>query len=143
MPGSEQSTRRSLGIQALAFRNAVLIGFATPDVSHLSFNTTVTDRIAVVTLAGELDVAGASALERELERVAADHSPTTLVLDLSGLDFMDSTGLRLVVLADQRAQEEGRRLVLVRGNESVQRVFAITRMEERLSFVDDAAEAAA
>jgi len=112
-------------------------------VPHLSFNTTVTDRIAVVALGGELDVAGAGALERELERISTDHDPRVVVLDLSGLDFMDSTGLRLVVLADQRAREGGRRLVLVRGNVSVQRVFAITRMEERLHFVDDATEVAA
>lgn len=112
-------------------------------MSYLSFNTTVTDGIAVLTLAGELDVAGAGALERELERVTAEHAPHTLVLDLSGLEFMDSTGLRLVVLADQNARAKGLKLVLVRGNESVQRVFTITRMEERLNFVDEVGEAAA
>ena len=40
--------------------------------------------------------------------------------------------------ADERAREEGRRLVIVRGPEPVQRVFSITRLEERLEMVDDA-----
>jgi anti-sigma B factor antagonist len=112
-------------------------------VTLLSFQTTVTGDVAVVALTGELDVAGASLLEHELDRIAADHDASSLVLDLSGLDFMDSTGLRLVVLADERARSEGRRLVLVRGRPDVQRVFEITRMTDRLAFVDSPAEAGA
>ena len=106
----------------------------------LSFQTTVTGDSAVVALSGELDVAGASLIERELARIVADHGATDLVLDLSGLEFMDSTGLRMVVLADERTRAEGRKLTLVRGRPDVQRVFEITRMEERLHFVDSAEE---
>ena len=105
----------------------------------LSFQTTVTGDTAVVTLHGELDVAGAGLLESELDRILSDHSPTTVQIDLSGLDFMDSTGLRFVVLSDAKAREGGWRLDLVRGNESVHRVFEITRMAERLNFVPEAA----
>ena len=108
----------------------------------LSFQTTVTGNVAVVALTGELDVAGSGLLEHELERLVADHDPRAVVLDLSRLDFMDSTGLRLVVLASQRAEEEGRRFALVRGPEDVHRVFEITRMTDRLRFLDSAADAA-
>jgi anti-anti-sigma factor len=55
---------------------------------------------------------------------------------------MDSSGLRLVVLADMRAREAGRRFALVRGKETVHRVFEITRMSDRLDFVEDPEEAA-
>ena len=58
-------------------------------------------------LTGELDVAGAALLEHEFERVAADHDPAVIVLDLRQLEFMDSTGLRLVVLADGALQGAG------------------------------------
>ena len=109
----------------------------------LSFATTVTGDTAVVALTGELDVAGAGLLEQEIERVAADHDASTVVLDLAGLEFMDSTGLRLVVLADTRMRESGRRFALVRGTPDVQRVFSITRMEERLEWLDSAGEAVA
>jgi anti-anti-sigma factor len=112
-------------------------------VTHLRFDTAVTDDVAVVTLTGELDVAGSAMLEAELERVAADADPAVLVLDLSQLDFMDSTGLRLVVTADQRARDDGRAFALVRGKEDVHRVFEITRMTDRLRFLDDADEAKA
>ena len=112
-------------------------------VTLLSFQTTVTGDVAVVALSGELDVAGAALLEHELSRVAADHDVQGLVLDLRELEFMDSTGLRLMVLADDRARAEGRRLQLVRGRPDVQRVFEITRMTDRLDFVDSPAEAGA
>jgi anti-anti-sigma factor len=110
-------------------------------VTLLTFETTVTGDVAVVVLRGELDVAGAGLLEHELDRVLTDHGPSALVLDLSNLDFMDSTGLRLVVLADQRASEEGRAFAVVRGVEDVHRVFEITRMTDRLRFLDSAAQA--
>ncbi len=105
----------------------------------LSFQTTIADDRAVITLQGELDVAGSGLLESELDRILHDHSPATVVLDLSGLDFMDSTGLRLVVLSDAKAREGGWNLELVPGNESVHRVFEITRMAERLNFVGGSA----
>jgi anti-anti-sigma factor len=110
-------------------------------VTLLNFQTTVTGDVAVVVMAGELDVAGSGLLERELERIAVDHEPRRIVLDMSELDFMDSTGLRLVVLANQRAAAAGRQLTLVKGPTDVHRVFEITRMTDRLQFVDSAAEA--
>ena len=89
-----------------------------------------------VTLTGELDISTATRLEDDLRRVEAG-GPQLLVLDLSRLDFRDSTGLRLLIGADARAREAGRRLVLIRGNEMVQRVLRVTRLDERLEIVSD------
>jgi anti-anti-sigma factor len=91
-----------------------------------------------VTLVGELDLSTVAKVQEELRRIEAG-SPPTVVVDLSKLTFLDSTGLRCIVTADERAREEGRRVVIVRGPDPVQRVFAITRLEERLEMVDDAA----
>jgi anti-anti-sigma factor len=90
-----------------------------------------------VSLKGELDLSSVGKVEEELARVEAT-GPSLLVLDLSQLSFLDSTGLRAVVTADERARSNGRRLVIVRGPDPVQRVFAITRLEDRLEMVDDA-----
>ena len=49
---------------------------------------------------------------------------------------MDSSGLRVIAVASRRAEERGGRLALVPGGEQVMRVFEITRMRERLDFVD-------
>ena len=103
---------------------------------NLEFKTTRNGTVAVVAPTGELDLSGAAVLEDELDRLAAEPELATVVLDLRGLEFMDSSGLRLVVMADMRARETGRRFALVRGGDTVHRVFEITRMSERLEFVD-------
>ena len=92
----------------------------------------------MIALRGELDLAGAAALEQELTRLE-NESAESLVLDLRGVGFMDSSGLRLIALTAQRAAALGRRLALVPGPEQVMRVFEITRMRERFDFVDDPA----
>ena len=89
-------------------------------------------------LVGELDLSSVAKVQEELRRIEAD-SPATLVVDLSKLSFLASTGLRCIVTADERARQEGRRIVIVRGPDAVQRVFAITRLDDRLEMVDDAA----
>jgi anti-anti-sigma factor len=94
------------------------------------------DGLVHVALVGELDLSTVAKVQEELRRVEAS-SPATLVVDLSKLTFLDSTGLRCIVTADERARAEGRRIVIVRGPNAVQRVFAITRLEERLEMVDD------
>jgi anti-anti-sigma factor len=103
-------------------------------VANLSFETSMAGRVAVVALDGELDLAGAAALEQELARLDAK-SPDAVVLDLRDVSFMDSSGLRVVAIASQHAEERGRRLALVPGSDQVMRVFEITRMRERLDFV--------
>jgi anti-sigma B factor antagonist len=108
----------------------------------LELETTRNGTVAIVRPAGELDLSGASILEAELERLAGDPELGTVVLDMRGLEFMDSSGLRLVVVADMQAREAGRRFSLVRGGDTVHRVFEITRMSERLDFVDDPGEVA-
>jgi anti-anti-sigma factor len=104
-------------------------------VAHLSLETSLAGRAAVVALSGELDLAGAAALEQELARLDGD-SPDAVVLDLRDVGFMDSSGLRVIAVASQRAKERGRRLAIVPGSDQVMRVFEITRMRERLDFVD-------
>ena len=92
-----------------------------------------------VSLQGELDLSTVEKVEQELRRVE-DRGEKLLVLNLAGLSFLDSTGLRLMVTTDQRARQEGRRLAIVKGPESVHRVFTITKLDEQLHMVDDVSE---
>jgi len=108
-------------------------------VANLSLRTSIAGRAAVIALSGELDLAGAAALEQELTRLEAERT-SAVVLDLRDLGFMDSSGLRQITLAAKRAEDLGRRLALVPGDPQVMRVFEITRMRERLDFVADPRE---
>lgn len=56
----------------------------------------------VVRLLGEIDISNADAIGIELERLL-DGTPVALVVDLSGLDFMDSTGIAMLLQATGRA----------------------------------------
>jgi anti-anti-sigma factor len=104
---------------------------------NLDFDTSRDGPVAVIAPTGELDLSGAAVLEEEVDRLLGDAGVATIVLDLRGLDFMDSSGLRLVVVTDMRARAAGRRFALVRGGDTVHRVFEITRMSDRLDFVAD------
>ena len=107
-------------------------------MAPLAFTTTLTSAgDALISLTGELDLSGAPPLEEEIGRLAEQDGVRRVVLDLRELEFMDSSGLRLVALASRSLSAAGRELVLVRSHDPIQRVFAITGMEDHLTFVDD------
>jgi anti-anti-sigma factor len=89
----------------------------------------------VISLSGELDLASSPALQEALDRVF-ESSSEIIVIDLRTLDFMDSTGLSILVKAQHRATENERRLFIVRGPAQVQRLLSLTGVAERLSIVD-------
>jgi anti-sigma B factor antagonist len=91
---------------------------------------------AVIAVAGELDLATAPQLEDELLPRLRDGGHT--VLDLRALDFMDSTGVRVIVAAHLAAQEHGGRFALVRNRDgAVGRVLEISGLDGVLELVDD------
>jgi len=101
-------------------------------MSRFELDTTAFGPVALVTLRGELDMLATAELEAALERLTDD----IVAIDLRDLLFLDSSGLRTLLLARDRLLGEARRLVLVRGCQAVQRVFEITRVTDRLEFVD-------
>lgn len=101
----------------------------------LNVDTQSADGQARIALSGELDISSAARVEDELSSLQAQ-SPKVLVLDLRKLEFMDSTGLRLIVRADEAARTGGTRFVIVRGPEAVQRVFQIVGLDTRLEMTD-------
>jgi anti-sigma B factor antagonist len=109
-------------------------------MSILQIETQVNGNMAVVSLGGELDISEVARVEQQLQTIE-ENAPPIVVLDLRGLTFMDSSGLRLVLEADMRARREGRRLAIVRGPEPVHRVFLIALLDKRLEFIDDPSEA--
>jgi anti-sigma B factor antagonist len=87
----------------------------------------------VLTLEGELDLETAPEVDRQLDRILATQV-TRVLIDLSGVTFMDSTGLSSIVRASRFAESNGHRLVLRREPRQVQRLFELTGIESRLTF---------
>ena len=103
--------------------------------SHFRLDVRTDGAATVIVLGGELDLASSPALEGELENVLQSNADT-VILDLRELDFMDSTGLSVLVRAHQAAQEADRKLYLVRGPHQVQRLLTLTGLQERLPVLE-------
>jgi anti-sigma B factor antagonist len=90
----------------------------------------------VIALRGELDLASAPKLERELE-AALEDAGGPIVIDLSELDFMDSTGLRTLIMGQRRASERERPFAIARRpGEFVARVFQLAGADEAFALYD-------
>lgn len=88
-----------------------------------------------ITLTGELDIANAGGVEQELIRVEGTDA-RAIVVDLSGVTFMDSIGIRLLLLADARSRADSDRLAIQRPSDHVRRVLRIAGVAQRLPFAD-------
>lgn len=91
--------------------------------------------VHTVALTGEMDLANAAEVERELVR-AESTDAARIVVDLTGLTFLDSTGIRLLITAHARSNEDGRRLLLIRPPARVFRVLCIAGVDQLLPFAD-------
>lgn len=89
----------------------------------------------VIELYGELDIAGEEMTARELHRAEASDAKH-IVVDLSGLDFIDSTGLRVLAAAQARSRQNSHRVVFLRAGGQVESVLAMTQLDSHFDFVD-------
>jgi anti-sigma B factor antagonist len=86
---------------------------------------------SVLALHGELDLASAPLLEQGLQDLDLGQGDT-VVLDLEPLEFVDSTGLRVILSSQERVHSLGGVFAVTRGSPQVQRLLAITRADEHL-----------
>ena len=89
-----------------------------------------------VALSGELDLANAYTFDRRMLDIEA-RQPQLIMVDLRGLNMLDSAGLARLVSAQRRARRGGWQLVLVRGTKIIQRVLQTTRLDELLEMTSD------
>jgi len=85
-----------------------------------------------VALDGDLDFENAFAVEMRLEQAIA--RADRIVVDLSGLNFLDSSGIGVLLEASKTADREGKRLEIRPGKPHVQRVFEVAGLLETLPF---------
>jgi anti-sigma B factor antagonist len=121
------------------------------DLEPFAVNVQRRDDVTIVQPCGELDLATVETLRTTLDaaipetlRAAQDgmKSAARLVLDLRGLSFIDSTGLRLLAALDQRAQRDGFQLRLVAPAAPIDRAIQLSGLDQVLPFVapDDAVD---
>lgn len=89
----------------------------------------------VIRPVGELDLSTTQTLDAELRRAINDDR-SEVILDLGGLSFIDSSGLRLLVFATAHSQANGDRLRMLRGSAPVERVIQLSGLDGSLPFID-------
>ena len=106
--------------------------------SRLSLDVELLGGVARVVVAGELDPHSSPQLHEAWQAALADlaGSAPTLELDLAGVTFMDSSGVRELVVANRAVRDRAGRLVIRRPSDTVRRLLEITQLLTELD-VDD------
>jgi anti-sigma B factor antagonist len=91
---------------------------------------------------GELDLNTAPDLDQPLQKALSEDGDASVLIDLSGCEFIDSTGIALIVRAWQRVDRDGGgggngRLILCCSNDQVERLLKITGVESSISMHGD------
>jgi anti-anti-sigma factor len=94
---------------------------------------------ALIRIRGDLDLQVVEQVTDALTRIESGE-PELLVIDLSRVTFMDSTGMGAVAAAHIRAGEAGRRFAIVRPPAGVRQAFERTRLDEVITMTDDLAD---
>ena len=107
---------------------------ACMDNPLLDIDTTIEGDVAVVHLRGELDVGSAPALRTTLQQLSGD--VRRVDIDASELEFVDSTGLGLLVALNRRIREsDGEGVRILAPHDRVLRVLSITSLDSLLEIV--------
>lgn len=106
------------------------------DDRHFDLRSERVNGSARIRVAGEMDLAVIGLVDREMERAEATDA-SSIVLDLDKLEFLDASGIRLLLHLSERSRNNGRRLRIKRaGAPQVQRVIKLTGVDELLPFED-------
>ena len=108
----------------------------------LSLRTTTEGTRAVLHVGGRLDLPSAAELRSAID-AELDRRPARLVLDLTEVEFLDSTGLGVLVAAQRKATAAGSQIVLAGARPIVERVLRITSVIDILPVHADVAAALA
>lgn len=85
------------------------------------------DGVVVLRAEGDIDLATVGRLEHALSQ--ARHEGTRIVVDLAGCPFIDSSGLRALVDAQNATRQTGASLALVTADPNVRRVFEVSALD--------------
>ena len=91
----------------------------------------------ILALAGEIDLYTAPRLQSELATALAGRDPARIVVDMSGVEFCDSTGMNVLLAAHRHATERGGELWLAAPRPPVRKILQVTGLESVFTVHDD------
>jgi anti-sigma B factor antagonist len=92
-----------------------------------------------MSVAGEIDLYTAPKLHSALMTALAGNTPLRLVVDMTGVEFCDSTGMNVLLAAHRRAREAGGELQLASPRSAIRKVLQVTGLESVFTVLEDPA----
>ncbi len=93
----------------------------------------------IVTVSGEIDLYTAPRLHGEIAAVLADGMPARVVIDMSGVEFCDSTGMNVLLSCLRRARERGGELEIASPRPAVRKILQVTGLDSVFTLAEDEA----
>ena len=106
----------------------------------VEIQTTNVDGVVIISFKGRLDGSVASFLREEIDRISSQEIKS-VIFDLADTDFMDSSGLALVVSAYKRMRSYGGMLVLVNLSKNVRYLMELSRLDRVFMICDNQEQA--
>jgi len=95
------------------------------------------DDHTIVTVSGEIDLYTAPRLHSELAALLAEGMPARVVIDMSGVEFCDSTGMNVLLSCLRRARERGGELEIADPKPAVRKILQVTGLDSVFTLIED------
>jgi anti-sigma B factor antagonist len=95
------------------------------------------DDHTIVTISGEIDLYTAPRLHSELAALLAEGMPARVVINMSGVEFCDSTGMNVLLSCLRRARERGGELEIADPKPAVRKILQVTGLDSVFTLVED------
>ena len=105
---------------------------------ELNVSSRFHDDYTIVTICGEIDLYTAPRLHSELAGLLAEGMPARVVIDMSGVEFCDSTGMNVLLSCLRRARERGGELEIAAPKPAVRKILQVTGLDSVFTVVEDA-----
>ena len=95
----------------------------------------------LISIDGEIDLYNARQLKEKVTQAAEHSESPNMIMDLKGVDYIDSTGLGILIGIKRRAAEKGGKLVLVLRSDRINKLFEITGLKNIFNICNSVEEA--
>ena len=104
---------------------------------ELNVSSRFQDDHTIVTIRGEIDLYTAPRLHSELVGLLAEGMPARVIIDMSGVEFCDSTGMNVLLSCLRRARERGGELEIAAPKPAVRKILQVTGLDSVFTLVED------
>lgn len=94
------------------------------------------NEMLVISLAGELDEHSANYVRDMMDRVMSENEPSQVIVDLAGLEFMDSTGIGVMIGRYKKMKERGIPIFVANPNKQIDKIFMMTALYDVMPKID-------